>query len=310
MSQSNDGLHTIAISSDVVQLGLAAEVGGLRLGAAARGTIARDDMTDLAVDPGGSNGSETIEEHRGDRIEGAFGVGLGGDETFLDLTFEVTRERFETAVWDSSYRGLAEVDIDGLPEIRFGGAVRVGFPGPWRTRLQLVGSFSDRTSDVNLDQTRTDSLRVTVRRDEYGHLWRGGLTVSADVRESSLTFYSLYVNQDGPTEYERLYSSYLEYHRTVDVDEVHFGMALRRDFWWETRLLVGIQNRFTLRKNRIFRIRDDERRDYDATTTEVLSRNFAWGLRRSFESLELTGAMRTDLSAGDLFLYLDVLYRL
>jgi len=310
LSQENSDLTQVPRSTELFQLGLGWRVGGVRLGGAVRATVGRDDFRNIEVYEDSTRNNVRREDFHGDRVEGAFGIGWGDGDWFVDLEIEAARERFETLLTDFNSRDTLDFDIDGLPVTRYGGAARVGVPGPGNTRLQLVGSFRDRTTRVHFEQVLPDSLAGSVERDDYGHLWRAGLSIDGEVRSSSLRFFALYTNQDGPTFYDRLFFNYKTNLQVEDVDDVRFGAALRRPFWWETTLLVGVQNRFELTRDRTFREVQRGDLDFRSDTTEHVSRQFAWGLRRSFENLDLTGSVRTDLGIEDLFLSLDAIYRL
>jgi hypothetical protein len=307
LSQSNVDLSSVTLSGDMLQAGAAWRLGGARLGAVVRGTLTRDDQS--SVDQSGSSSNTRAEELRADRIETAVGLGWGEGRVYFDLTFEAFRERFETFTRQITSRDEFEIDIDGTPVTRYGGAAHLGLPGPWSTRLGFAGSFADHTARVSVDYVLPDSIVGTSRRDEYGHRWRSGLTVERDLNTGTLRFFALYENLDGPAEYSRLFSSYREYHTVRDTDTVQFGASLRRPFWRESLLLIGLQNLFHLEKRRTFRQLDDGSLDYDTETTERITRTFGWGLQRTFDNLDLTGSMRTDLALEGLFASLDAIYR-
>lgn len=310
LSQSAGSLTQTNLPTELVQLGAAVRVGALRMGGAARATISKRDQTNINDEPDDTRDLTRKSELHGRRMEAAFGLGAGGDDTFLDLTFEVGRERFDASAYNVGPYDTLAVSLEGKPVTRYGGAARLGFRAASRWRCQLVGTFRDLTARVEERTTLPDSARGTRLRDHYGHQWRAGLSATRDLREGDLTVFGLYVNRDGPTRYDNLYASYRSNYRTIDQDEVSFGISHRRPFRWDTRLLVGFRNTFELTKDRSFLEDTDGDVREDVTTTERITRTFAWGLQRTFERLDLTGSMRTDLSAGDLFVSLDAVYRL
>lgn len=304
-------LQTVRLSSNLVHLGFATRGGPLRLGLAVRGTTARNDderIDDSLIDD--TRDRSSLDERRSSYLEGALGAGIGGNETFLDLTFETYREDFESHSRNYDPPDSVDLDVDARPRFRFGGSGRAGFPGPFGTRMQLVGTFQDRTTRVDVARLGTDTLSIDRRDEDYGHLWEAGLAASKDVQEAVVSFHALYRNESGPTERYSTSTLYIVDDRTSQLENVTFGLALRRPFWWETTLLVGLRNEFVLQKVRAHRETTDGRIDIDENTDEYLSQGFGWGLRRSFDNFDLTGSLRTNIPAGDLFGTLDAVFRL
>jgi hypothetical protein len=291
----------------LVQAGGALAWRGLRVGAALRASTDRVEQSyrqDYA-DPQQTDRVQ-MDETTEQQLEGALGFGVGGNERFVDLVWEPYREDFEALYSDIDYySGGVEtllVSVDALARFRHAVAVRGGF-GAGDLRIRLAGDFQDRTARADVVERAPPEATIRPREKRYGHSWTAGVAVSGVFESGTLaTVHVRYRDVRGPV----VQAYYRIEQQTLRTEEVLLGVSLERPIWYELRLLAGMRSAFT--------VRNEGRRAYERDGTiygsslvdETVSQQFAWGLTRSFERLELTGSMRTDVALSDLFLTLDV----
>ncbi len=88
-------------------------------------------------------------------------------------------------------------------------------------------------------------------------------------------------------------------------ERVDFGLSLERPLWRDVSLLAGFRSRFQVRAEEYWEVRPDEGRESHRGVEEELTQSAAWGVRGAWGNFDLVGAMRMDLSLGDLFLRID-----
>ncbi|MGQ0721109.1 MAG: hypothetical protein ACT4PE_05980 [Candidatus Eiseniibacteriota bacterium] len=308
LSQPFSGVG-VAADSHLLQLGFASHWGALRLGAAVRGSTDRwetgygTDYTDpMDID------YEELRELAESYAEGALGVGVGNEATFADLVVESYRETFEVGALSRDSGDTLETRIDAVPRIRFRGALRCGFPGPEGTQVRVIGDFQSRSTKFELVEVRGLISSPTTLVKSYGHRWTAGLAVSGTSAEGThARVHAFYRDRRGPDAFVGQISTPLP-KQSVRRQDVFLGVSLERDIWYDLRLLAGLRSSFTVSESDMRRTRYDYSVERNSNVDETLGQQFAWGVQRRFERVDLTASMRTDLALSNLVLALDVAF--
>jgi len=303
LSQNVEALGSIE-TGRLLQVGGAWDAGPVRIGIAVRGVheSEEDGYRIESPDQLFDDRSSEVTYRRG---EVALGLGIGGEESYADVVFQLFREELEGSLHRTSRYDTVSLDLHPDFPRQSAVALRVGFPLARDLRIRAAAAFEERSAVYDVESMTSDVVR-NFRTDRYGHAWSVGVAVEREVGPKTATVFARYGNRRGPPSYNVGSSSWTELDEKDEL--VQAGISLRQPIWEDIELMAAFETQFDVTRGRKTYFGEDV--EQYTETREALAQSFAWGVRRRFETFDLAGSMRTNLSLSDPFLAVDARFRL
>jgi hypothetical protein len=257
------------------------------------------------------------------------GVGWEGPAVSLDIVVDWQREDlvYDFVVLGSDTENgvvrteLREFHLRAKGGYRLGGAIRARLQLGSGAFLQTFGSYQETSHDFSATSRFERSVGPSIVVDEelfrirdrdHGQRWSAGALGGGELGRARWTAHAFYVNRRQPWVYDSFSD---DWHRArLKLDEGQLGVAFELPFPWRMTLRTGTALGFLVTRTRSerFSSRDEGavREIARLSVEESLRDNFAWGLSRSFGSVDIAGSVRTTLNLSRLFLALDIHMRL
>ena len=322
-SRTTDYNSSFAESLRLLQTGWAAGVGSLRCGVALRGGLDQweeEDEDEYLL---------THAEGDLDHVEITAGFGLRRGDLFLDIVGEGMLENEEVVERRS---GADTSAYDAESGLRLGGGVITGFPLGSALSLRLAGDYQDRRieSDLSVHERyfspsfgRYLVLSSQRHHAEKGRTWSAGVLISnRDGAEVHWRGYAHYRSLRGPVEVSALTQTShslivnTSSFRRRELELGRIGLSGERELPKGFRLYVGTQVSYEIQRRRwdrdrvsvgYYGVSYDQSSRYEEART--VTKQFAWGLSRSWKGLDLTGSLSHTLDFEELLLLVDVRLR-
>ena len=307
--QSSGSFTATPDASAAPHVGLAYQLGFVRTGISLRSRFGEEREYDVRVRDGSVLSyrqwvREFFETER--NVEVLAGLGLGRHRSRLEITGLVKRvdRQLSHAEWqvtrtDFEFWGF-ELDSDRVWQ----GEVSVLGQVALSPRTELLGSARWSNETVTWSgqlgfQSGEIGGVLPVEQRIYGSAWRASLGFSSGVVPSRLPLerWLLFVGFESSRAPDARGRSSLQLRR-VKAENVRVGASLWADFWFDAKLLAGVQAGYELRRY------DDLEVDLrglelaDGTLgQERFYESFSVGIERDWRNLTLTGSVRTKLPA-------------
>jgi hypothetical protein len=289
--------------STVLQAGTAAQWGGLRLGAAIRGS--RDREEDAYVTNYENQDSGDGTQHVQDFLEYAFGLGIDLGGAALDVVLELPRQSFQIASIRISPDTTA-IQLSSDAGDAWAGAARVRIPLGERLEWITAGAYREGALEWS-GRSFVDSRLRFVRFGTTALDWSVASTLVSTTPYVDRVFVAgAYTRSNIPG----LDPNFNELERTEERDRVaSITVAAAHAIRPSLSAQVSVSKQYAYDRLDTDEMRLDFSGPYRTQRTRRTERftdRFAWGLVWEWRRFELASSLSTTLDFFDLFAVLDV----